>query len=237
MGLSPLAAPVWRITFLENLHYPWRFLWIPAALLVLPAASTTQHAVSGEECAETARRYRFFLGFFIACGAVYIGGGFYTNSPHRFTDNTAYSEENIRETTGFYITAPFHYHHRDIPAPPPFQLNVTSGDATVTDYDVDKGHHLRFAVDAENLSGFSTNIAYFPGWTLTVDGEKHKPDFNKTPFIEFAVPPGEHIVDLKRSGTVLQKLADCISATTLAAFLTICVLFIRRNRDRKIRTP
>ena len=91
------------------------------------------------------------------------------------------------------------------------------------------------------------NTLYFPGWFVYVDGVKKSPfdiwfqDPNYRGLINFFVPRGKHLIEIKFEETRLRKTADIISLGALFILLgvsftaTLRSMIVKRKRKDEKR--
>ncbi|MBI4445739.1 MAG: YfhO family protein [Acidobacteria bacterium] len=83
---------------------------------------------------------------------------------------------------------------------------------------------------AEKTDWVEASLAYFPGWSVRVDGQEvpaHPAE--KTGLLRFQFPAGTHEVEVRFKRTLARSAAELTSAVTLAAIL---VFFLLWRKDR-----
>jgi uncharacterized membrane protein YfhO len=84
--------------------------------------------------------------------------------------------------------------------------------------------------------GILDNTAYFPGWKVTIDGEKTSiqfQDMDHRGLMEFNVPSGKHNVRVEFKETLIRLLSDIVSVVSLV--LVAAVLLLGNRLKKYIR--
>lgn len=92
--------------------------------------------------------------------------------------------------------------------------------------------YREFTIEAAEPAQLRLNTFYFPGWTLTVDGNEHVLRYdNPQGAIEFSLEPGQHIVQFHFTDTPIRRWSGVLSLLTVVFGLSI--LWIERRRNRQ----
>lgn len=103
-------------------------------------------------------------------------------------------------------------------------IEVIEGEATIKELSRDSKMH-KYQVNAKSPVKLLDNTTYFPGWRANVDGVEVPIEFqdqNHRGLVVFAVPQGEHTVNVYFGETKMRLLADAISLLGV----TILILFV-----------
>ncbi len=110
------------------------------------------------------------------------------------------------------------------------KIEIVSGEAEIKDLE-EKVHRTEFTVESEEETRIRMNTFYYPGWRLSIDGQRRTiQPTEKTGLIEFVLNPGIHEVVLKFHRTNVRLVAELVSLGTLLALagLSICHI-VKKN--------
>lgn len=231
---SNLSEPLWEVlTPLYPLQFPWRFL-------VLAAVSTS--FLFGAPFLLLRERPRAAYGLMaLAIGAVLLFNLPNAHPPDHLALNEAdYSPANIvanripasaREFEPIGVT--------QFPQATPTQkLEFTTGKASVATSRVEPDYY-RFAVSVTSATNVRVNTFYFPGWQLYIDGGRRELSHgNPQGLMEFSLPPGLHIVELRWGSTEARTWGAWLSV--LALLLLVLTPWLRSHGPallRRVRRP
>ena len=85
----------------------------------------------------------------------------------------------------------------------------------------------RFQADLTTAVVVRANIVYFPGWQVFVNGQKAEIDYQKDGLINFKLPQGKHLVEIKFSDTPIRNLAN--KTSLLFLFFLLGKIILRSN--------
>lgn len=106
------------------------------------------------------------------------------------------------------------------------------------DIEFDQGDYLEVIEDKTQIISLGTtlasskkiifNIFNFPGWTISIDGEKtnHR-EYSQQKLLAVTVPSGTHTVTAKFKNTTVRTIANVLSLTSL---LTVFVLALKKPK-------
>jgi Dolichyl-phosphate-mannose-protein mannosyltransferase len=223
------AAWLWEhVSLLPYVQFPWRLLG-PAALCSAMLVAALGPAISN------LRRHRW-LAFGAALALLVI-----PNLPHLQPDRTAVIDPAFwtphqLAVTGFETTTAGEMTPRWMELSPsytPVAAVVAAGDAQIRD-ERRTGFHYTGQVIAKAGSRIRVSEAWFPGWTLRIDGRPA--EAGPAPgsgLVEFTVPAGIHDVELTFGRSPARRLGESISLL----FLAILALYIRLRRPRPVSAP
>ncbi|HUD09762.1 MAG TPA: 6-pyruvoyl-tetrahydropterin synthase-related protein [Patescibacteria group bacterium] len=115
------------------------------------------------------------------------------------------------------------------------QVEIIAGKGTISDLTRKSNLHT-FSVNAITSMGILDNTAYFPGWKVTIDGEKTSiqfQDMDHRGLMEFNVPSGKHNVRVEFKETLIRLLSDIVSVVSLV--LVAAVLLLGNRLKKYIR--
>ncbi len=88
-------------------------------------------------------------------------------------------------------------------------------------------------IRAAQDSVVQVNTVYYPGWGATVDGTKARLDYtNMEGLMRIPVPAGEHHLIIAFRETISRFLADMVSLGSIAAYIFIRVLNLKKSRKK-----
>jgi uncharacterized membrane protein len=76
-------------------------------------------------------------------------------------------------------------------------------------------------LNAKETTNVIANIAYFPGWKVTVEKQNIKTNKTKDGLLEFSVPKGQHNLSLIFSDTVIRRISSIISVISLLLIIAL----------------
>jgi hypothetical protein len=125
---------------------------------------------------------------------------------------------------GFETTTMGEVTPRWVAAVPPYDpaaARVTSGDAQVREF-TRAPFSWSGEVKANTESRLLMSFAYFPGWTARVDGRLVAPGpAPGSGLIEFAVPAGQHEVDVSFGRSAARRLGEALSFLALLVLASV----------------
>ena len=89
--------------------------------------------------------------------------------------------------------------------------------------------NMLLAISSEEKITVRVNIAYYPGWTVVVDGVKTAIDYQMDGLITFQIPAGVHKVRVFFGETALQNMANLLSLFSLLWIVLSGILVKARN--------
>lgn len=212
-----VSSVIWgKISFLQKFEFPWRFTalssFAAAALSVLifslPKTKTLAYVV-------TSALLFLSIPFLKVATREFYSDEYYLSYQH----STDFGAASTIWSAGDPIK----------PASEPIQ--IIAGKGTVEDYSKRSTLH-RFTINAESDVTVLDSTTYFPGWKVTVDGQKVPIEFqdaNYRGFITFRVSQGIHYIDVVFTESAIRLLANIISLGTLT--LSLLTLFLLKKKS------
>jgi len=223
---TPWSRPIWeRVGMLHYLQFPWRYLMLVAAGTSLLAAVPISLVPA---------RRRFAVAAVVA--GVFAAAGYGHARPAGFLDlreadlTPAALQQMRLEGTSIGELRPSWVESAGVAAVGglrtrggPVRIDPLPGSST----------RRRLAADAAAEAILTSNVHFFPGWGVWLDGRLvplavTRPEGR----IEFPLPPGRHTVELRFRRTRLRLLADALSLCGIA----LACLLAARARATASRT-
>lgn len=225
------STPLWlRITPIQFLQFPWRFLTLAVfAASVMAGAVGVLHQ----------KNIRSKLIFCLLIVSVLILNANYFRPRAWFpdmTDTKKFSGDSWRwQVTGSI----FDYLPIYAPMPPADpaggDLGITSGAGSYQTLEK-TSNRQRYSIDISSPNGATVEIQtfYFPGWRVFVDSKEVPLDPSRDPLLgrmQIDLTPGSHTLEAKFGNTPVRSVSNVIS---LISWLSLPLLFyklrIRRSR-------
>lgn len=224
--ILPIAKPFYLATpFVQKFQFAWRFL---SLAIICPAvfAGAIIFLVS-----KVKKRYSSWLVGLIVALSLILNRSYWAVN--------GYVEKIIPEPLGVQETttndtgesSPI-WSIRRMENFPKAPLEIIEGRAEVTPIFRNSTRHL-YRIKAQTDLKVLENTLYFPGWTLSANGEQIEPEFQNPDFrglITFSLDRGEYDVELNFRETRLRKMANMLSVFGL--FFTILLVLVK---GRKIK--
>lgn len=207
------ALFIWKnIPFMNYFQFPWRFLSLEIIIASFLAGSIVYFWKS-KLLTMLLILLVFLLGIGYAKPAYYLDRNdeFYMNNP-TFIDGTN-SATNAFNTTWMNFKI----------AKQKEKIVFISGKGKV-EQKVKRSNLYVFKADIENNSEILVNTAFFPGWTVKIDGEKANIARTRDGLFSFKISQGSHEIKIAFEDTNIRKVANIIFFLGLFAF---GVLFAR----------
>lgn len=217
-----VSIPLWeRIPLLQNLQYPWRLLSV--VIVATPFLS-----------AAILSKFRWPLVSLVLVGFAIMISFFYTKpvlyesrsdayylSRREFTDGTS--------SLGNGFSTLWMAWQPDRPAK---RMEIVNGEGTITMRQDDATTFVGDVVSVGDVT-VRTNVAFYPGWRVAVDGKgaPAKPDERGT--ISVDIETGTHSVKVYFSETPLRIVVDLISLGCLVGLFGWGILRIGKSKDNK----
>ena len=210
------SSPLWgRVATLQYLAYPWRALMLPALFLPLAAAPALERL---------APRWQIFAALaFVALNVAHTEPKGYLTFDDEF-----YSPDSIARK-GINTTTREEYEPQAVEARPPFTEQALRGleDPVTVGETIMRAQRQEIWVTAPRATPVETRTFFYPGWTVSIDGEN-------TPIsvvpargtMTFEVPAGTHRIVLALQPTMARRLGAFVSAVTLTV-LALIPIFAR----------
>lgn len=218
---QPVSKPFWEnISILRQFQFPWRFLSI-----IVFASSMLSVVFLSSSVFKRKYIYAIFLALVIASTAYYwrpqlgvdtIDEQYYRNFP---LNTTYYGETDVIWSAGPAI------------AYPKERIEIIGGEGMVENFHK-KSQFQTFDVEATTDISIVSNTLYFPGWTVYIDGQSSRFEFqdpNHRGLITFEVTQGKHSVRIFFEETKIRLVSDVISISSLAILLLLFLPMFRRR--------
>lgn len=215
---------IWNsISLLQKFQFPWRLLVVSVFVSSLFGAIVVARIPSG---------YRVAAICISLCLVIFSSYTMWRAKGYNIKPEEYYSGI-YNSTTDTGESSPI-WSVRFMETRPAEEYEVIEGKAVIIPGFRNTKRH-EFSVTASSDARIVDNTLYFPGWTLSVDGNQATVEFqdpNHRGLMTFRVPAGEHRVVVHFWETKLRKIANIIS---LGGFLLFIVSFYAAfRRDRHI---
>jgi len=209
-----VSRPVWEhISFMNYFQFPWRLLSLEILIASFLSGSITYFWKS-----KLLAICLIFLSFILGIG--YAKTSYY----HYRDDNHYLTRSNFIDGTNspgnLFNTIWFNKKLKKEKE----KIKFAKGEGKVNKLST-KSTHYKFNVFAQRHSGMIVRTAYFPGWTVFIDGKEEEVRHNKDGIIAFSIPKGEHEVLFLFKNTLVRNVATFIS---IASFFVLIFLFTSR---------
>lgn len=208
-----MSLPVWtRIGVMQKFEFPWRFTAVSSfacAVLSAVAIYTIKQKI-----------FHFIFIIFLLVASI----PFATVPPFESRNDAYYLSYN--SSTDFGAVTPV-WTAGDPTGYPKQPVEVIAGEGRITEYKRQLVRHV-FATDSETEVTILDNTMYFPGWQVTIDGQKVPIQFqdpNHRGLITFIVPKGTHMIDVSFHDSPLRAYANVVSMSTIAVLLLTYFLY------------
>ncbi len=223
-----LQDAIWlwdRVPLLQNVQLPWRLLGpvaICVAMLIAPLGPLLASTPRWRTCGMAAA-----MALLIVPNLSHLHPRQSTDVDLRFWTPLRLATRGFETTTMAEVEPRW---IRGLPAYLPVAATVLSGDAEIL-----SPGRTPFAwsstVNAKNASTIEMNTAWFPGWRVRIDGsEAPAGPGTQTGLITFAVPQGEHSVEVQYGRTPPEKAA---AGASIAALILTIVLAVYSSRSQR----
>lgn len=214
----PISGLLWKlIPLMQKFQFPWRFLSYIVIGSSLAAAAVAERLMRY-------KRLEILIAFLPIIFSIHywkIAGP--SGLTEKFLTQDYVGTSDTGETTPVWA---IRFQEKFPKAP----VEVVSSDGIVQiDNLVKRNQRHEFEVSATANSQIADNTLYFPGWSVSVDGQKTPityQDINWRGIITFPVTAGKHKIDVVFKETLLRKIAD---AGSLFSFGILFWLIIRER--------
>jgi len=95
-----------------------------------------------------------------------------------------------------------------------------------------KNFYKKAIVNSNKEENIRINLAYYPGWTIYLNGEKQETKINENGLMTVNVKEGRNEIEIKLEDTKIRNFSKIIS---LIAFIIVAIIFyrIRENDERR----
>jgi hypothetical protein len=201
------SAPVWDLTRLGVIQFPWRFL----ALTTFTSAAAGGMALAGRSRRVAA-----------ATGGLIVVLALYGNRHHLQANLPTFKPDSYYATNEATTTVSDEYLPKWAVDPLPGRagrlVEIAGGEGRL---DLDRGRTGAIAWRSESAEGLKLriNALFYPGWIYRIDGRPAAPEIDSTGRPVVTIPPGRHRGEAVFTETPFRLAADLISLAALAALL------------------
>jgi len=213
---------IWeRLTILHIAQFPWRFLTFVGVAVCFLSGSLWGLIKSP--------RWALSLAGTVVLATIALNFNYF--KPEKFwpVDDFYYTDRNKIKTQMSGVL--FDYIPRWAKKNPPLFDRPYQTSAQINNWQEKTGFYS-FVTTNQEMTLFSLNNFYFPGWKVLVDNQEKQINYqNPLGIIEFVLPGGTHQVVIKLTKTSLQLWSDRLSLVSWLGLL----IFIIGNVKTKIR--
>lgn len=231
--ITPASRPVWsHVEFLKWLQFPWRLL-SPATFLVCFAAGSLVYAPFPNERVRNVLLYGgIALGIITLLTFSVVNRGAYASIPDQDI-----APEKIREG-GLQATVYSEYLPIWVKVRPPVPVGQRLA-LSRTDVEIGKieesPHRYAYKIAVAGETLLTANLFYFPGWKVYVNGKEVKPNVSEQGLMQFYLPKGQFLVDLKFENTPVRVVGNSLSI--LGLLLLGILIFLAISSTRRQHLP
>lgn len=203
-----VSVRIWEIfPFMNYFQFPWRFL----SLEILFASFMAGGLVS-------LPKSKFIVPFTIIL-SITLGFGY---------TNVAYY---LERSDNYYTTRPNFINSTNSPGnsfntiwiknaeKKEDKLVFTKGRGSIS-AKTRKTTYYSFSVNAKEKGELMVSTAYFPGWTVYIDGKVQKSTITEEGLFSFPVTSGRHEIQIKFEDSAIRKIATAISLISIIVLFT-----------------
>jgi uncharacterized membrane protein len=215
-----LSKPLWHtMPLLNYFQFPWRFLSLAILLCSFIAGAVVNKIVD--------KKWKIIVCFLfiflsIILSIPYTKPAYY----HYRTDSHYLTRDNFFRGTNsqgdLFNTI---WIDKKLPIKEK-RIEISQGEGLIK-LQESKTTFLKYEIIAKTKSEIIANIAYFPGWTLDIDGKKSQLQRTRDGIMTFSVPKGKHVVSLQLNDTIIRRIGGLFS---FLGFITCIVLISMRKR-------
>lgn len=216
------AIPWWRF-----IQFPWRYMSAVSFFL----------AVFGEALTVLLAGKLRLLVVLTLIGSCLFSGRIYF-WPEKFLDNNDalyYSDPDriARDLSGTLVD----YVPKDMPVESPLSSGLIDLDQGIDEFEVllDRPHEKVFVINVENDQELVVNIASFPGWQATVNGQDVELSISDGGLLQLPVKKGEQRISLRLTETPVRQLGNLISIVALSLLIGLILYDEMIIRQRKLK--
>lgn len=237
--ITPLSKVLWdTLPLLPLTQFPWRFLSIQALFASLTLGYFVTHHALRTTFLTSLVGVALVAAVLLPLRLEYLPIRADEVTPARlqlyeaFTGNigTTIRAEYLPRTT---IPRPYTGPMLSDPSAVPLRAIVSSGVATATQQTRQATRQVWNAQVESEHATLAVPILYWPGWTVTIDGQAASisaaPDLG---YIQIEVPQGAHQIVFELGRTPLRLIAELVSLTAIAGLVIISALSVRRHQRR-----
>ncbi len=224
------SAIIWNIIpGLEFLQFPWRFLNF-VALCISAVIGLFVYYISS-----TRNKYITSIVAFVLIAStlvlhakLFVPQTYYSNQDEAYYSKKENIQYKASSLTDEYLPKGFIKPQSEDELPKN-RLEVVQGQAEVNEV-ISRTGYFSALIDASTKVQIHLNIAYFPAWTLFINGEEAEYDTTNKG-IQFSLSPGQSDIAMQFIQTPIQKSANVISLITLVSIVGVYIRF--KNYGKK----
>src|SRR3989338_1341226 len=216
------SAFIWeKVSALHYLQFPWR--WLSIAVFSFSLAS-------GSILVLVKKYEKVVCGLIVLAVIVQNVTFFREDIWYKINDQEQFSgekwEQQIASSIGDYLPATAFQFPFKIAPPKPSFLDGSGSSELVEK----KSNKLTYKLNVDTDSQVQFPVAFFPGWGVSVNGQKvlAQPS-GEYGLVTANVPKGSHTIVLNFSDTVPRKIGNIVSAASITGLL---ILYIVRRRSK-----
>ncbi len=214
---TPISAFAWQLLpFISTFEFPWRFT-----------------ALSSLSCAVLAafflHRTKYPVVTTGIIGVLLATSIQFANVSSMVSKMDSYYE-SFEGSTDFGAATPV-WTAGDPSAYPKEPVTLFGGEGTITNFIKSSARHSFEIVTTQDVT-LVDNTLYFPGWKVFIDGVKTPIEFQNQlhrGLITFAVPGGNHTVDVVFTDSPVRLVSNVISGTGVIAMVVLFGLSLRKK--------
>ena len=222
------STPIWqRVKILEYLQFPWRFLGLVAFFSSFFSGAIIDLLKP--------KKLKYAIFPLLGIGVIFLNANYFRPEKYFFQEKDSDRlsgkkwQESLNNAIFDYLPIYAHY-------PPgeeaPKLPQVLSGKIEILDFK--KGTNWQeLKIKVHEGGKIQLSCYYFPYWTVWVDGNKVKIDYdNFFGLITFEVSPGEHQVKAKLLDTPIRKAGNIISLVSFFVFAGGVLKVLKQKNER-----
>jgi hypothetical protein len=211
--MTDAAAGVWEhVPALTFLQFPWRLLM---AIAVAASALAALLLARVRDARVQALAGLAIVVVHVMLVYQHLQPASYHHGPLA-VDRRGWRAESPAQSAAYIEHGYFPISMRRLPEDTPGRWTVTRGEGRVGASLVHDAE-LTLEVEARDVLQLTINTPYFPGWTIALDGRTIPAAVQpESGFMQVTIPAGRHRVDARLTDTSIRRLANILSAFSLA---------------------
>ncbi|KKS90254.1 MAG: hypothetical protein UY16_C0001G0017 [Candidatus Gottesmanbacteria bacterium GW2011_GWA2_47_9] len=225
--MQPISAPLWQnISLLRQFQFPWRLLGLVGLATSLASVSFLAYPLFKKPL------------IFTVLVVLTIGSTVWYWQPalgfDRVTDESQYWNYPLNttyfgETDVIWSGGPATKYPKD-------RIEIIGGQAVVSQF-MQNGTVQKLHVSASTPALLVSHTQYFPGWNVTIDGQKTPIEFQnpeRRGLITFTTPEGEHNIVVSLGKTKVQLISELVSLSSLSLLVIAFVISTKQSARRDL---
>lgn len=205
-----ISKPLWEVLPASFFQFPFRFLSIAIICSSFLGAVVFSVLTKRDKCI-----FAIFILLLIVFSAKPI-----VNSVKSIDNEDTFYATNEATTTVRNEYMPIWVKNNPLEH---IQGKVMINKGRIEDLEV-KSNRISFLTNSALSAQVIINTVYFPGWNVTVDGDKSSVDYKSKGLIQFDVPQGQHKIIVSFGETPIRLLSDIVSLSSLFVILFIAII-------------